>query len=65
MQKQFMARMLPLKGILILQTTIIGIDLAKNVFQLRATSYDGSVVYRKELSLVISWSFCLSSRIAR
>ncbi len=32
------------------QATIIGIDLAKNVFQLHGAASDGSVVFRKKLS---------------
>jgi transposase len=30
--------------------TIIGVDLAKNVFQLHGAGADGSVVFRKKLS---------------
>lgn len=32
------------------QATIIGIDLAKNTFQLHGAAADGSVVFRKKLS---------------
>ena len=32
------------------EVTIIGIDLAKNVFQLHGAAADGSVVFRKKLS---------------
>ena len=32
------------------QVTIIGIDLAKRVFQLHGARWDGSVVFRKKLS---------------
>ena len=32
------------------EVSIIGVDLAKNVFQLHGASADGSVVYRKKLS---------------
>lgn len=32
------------------EATIIGVDLAKNVFQLRGAAGDGSVVFRKKLS---------------
>ena len=32
------------------EVTIIGVDLAKNVFQLHGAAADGSVVYRKKLS---------------
>ncbi len=31
--------------------TIIGVDLAKNVFQLHGAAADGSVVFRKKLSV--------------
>ena len=30
--------------------TIIGVDLAKNVFQVHGVAADGSVVFRKKLS---------------
>jgi hypothetical protein len=30
--------------------TIIGVDLAKNVFQLHGAAADGAVVFRKKLS---------------
>ena len=30
--------------------TIIGVDLAKNVFQLHGATADGSVIFRKKLS---------------
>lgn len=33
------------------EVTIIGIDLAKRVFQLHGARHDGSVVFRKELFL--------------
>lgn len=32
------------------EITIIGIDLAKNVFQLHGAATDGSVVFRKKLT---------------
>ncbi len=32
------------------EVTIIGVDLAKNVFQLHGAASDGTVVYRKKLS---------------
>ena len=32
------------------EVSIIGVDLAKNVFQLHGAAADGSVVYRKKLS---------------
>ena len=32
------------------EISIIGVDLAKNVFQLHGAAADGSVVYRKKLS---------------
>ncbi len=32
------------------EVSIIGVDLAKNVFQLQGASADGSVVFRKKLS---------------
>ena len=32
------------------EVTIIGIDLAKNVFQLHGATNDGTVVFRKKLS---------------
>ena len=32
------------------EVTIIGVDLAKNVFQLHGAAADGSVVFRKKLS---------------
>lgn len=32
------------------EVSIIGVDLAKNVFQLHGAAADGSVVFRKELS---------------
>lgn len=32
------------------EVTIIGVDLAKNVFQVHGAAADGSVVYRKKLS---------------
>lgn len=32
------------------EATIIGVDLAKNVFQLHGAASDGSVVFRKKLS---------------
>ncbi|RWC07135.1 MAG: transposase, partial [Mesorhizobium sp.] len=32
------------------KVTIIGVDLAKNVFQLHGAAADGSVVFRKKLS---------------
>jgi len=34
----------------VFEATIIGIDLAKRVFQLHAARNDGSVVFRKKLS---------------
>lgn len=33
------------------KVTIIGVDLAKNVFQLHGAAADGSVVFRKKLSV--------------
>ena len=33
-----------------LKVSIIGVDLAKNVFQLHGAAADGSVVFRKKLS---------------
>jgi transposase len=35
-----------------LEVTIIGVDLAKRVFQLHGASADGSVAFRKKLSRV-------------
>lgn len=32
------------------EVTIIGIDLAKNVFQLHGAAADGSVIFRKKLT---------------
>ena len=32
------------------EVTIIGVDLAKNVFQVHGAAADGSVVFRKKLS---------------
>ncbi|MDP2738196.1 MAG: IS110 family transposase, partial [Pseudorhodobacter sp.] len=32
------------------EVTIIGVDLAKNVFQLHGAAADGSVVFRKKLT---------------
>jgi transposase len=32
------------------EVTIIGVDLAKNVFQLHGAAADGSVMFRKKLS---------------
>ena len=32
------------------EVTIIGVDLAKNVFELHGAAADGSVVFRKKLS---------------
>ena len=32
------------------EISIIGVDLAKNVFQLHGTAADGSVLFRKKLS---------------
>lgn len=32
------------------EATIIGVELAKNVFQVHGASADGSVVFRKKLS---------------
>ena len=32
------------------EVTIIGVDLAKNVFQLHGAAADGAVVFRKKLS---------------
>ena len=32
------------------EVTIIGIDLAKNVFQVHGAAADGSIVFRKKLS---------------
>ena len=34
------------------EVTIIGVDLAKNVFQLHGAAADGSVVFRKRLTRV-------------
>jgi hypothetical protein len=32
------------------EVSIIGVDLAKNVFQLHGAAADGSIVFRKKLS---------------
>jgi len=42
------------------EVTIIGIDLAKNVFQLRGAASDGSVVFRKKLSRLLFARFATS-----
>ena len=34
------------------EVTIIGVDLAKNVFQVHGAAADGSVVFRKKLTRV-------------
>jgi hypothetical protein len=44
------------------KVTIIGVDLAKNVFQLHGAAADGSVVFRKKLSRL---QFCQSWRASR
>ncbi len=44
------------------KVTIIGVDLAKNVFPLDGAAADGSVVFRKKLSRL---QFCKSWRVIR
>lgn len=39
------------------KVTIIGVDLAKNVFQLHGAAADGTVVFRKKLSRLQFWRF--------
>lgn len=41
------------------EVTIIGVDLAKNVFQVHGAAADGSVIFRKKLTRVQFHKFML------